>query len=623
MKKTARSNRLKAELRSYLDKDVDKRDVEKLKEKEIHQELDAMGIPHFVWERLASRHQSRRIMMWLGNAIHTMGVKMAGRYTTIDPRAIRKAAWAAKGDERLFYKYAFASMVDPPSFLMASIQSLRSKEVISLLDDIIKDPTMYADIFRRYESVDISGWPTLEELSSLEELQMDKNSIVLISRRRDIFPRDMVRELLKTKTEHGFRYENLPKDQLLKAGRAAQYDPKKFLDYKIFIARYESAKPTNGGNSVKSLIKNHKKVVRFNELIPMYDSGLLFIDLNKTDNVNLDSRFIYHARAAGERISIEKIEQFEKMVSEKCAKRSKKEDCEADAFAVVANAVSPYGRMRVPPGVSPDMPIHRMARIWLGEKPADVAPEELQTRQEKDIWLESPRKSIPEIIFEARKNKDVTTNPFYSSNIMTRLFVKWIDDKQQYRALTEKRQEADVYGDVRSYSYMDFVHLIAPEDLDAERPVSTRVFDAFLNMRRRVQKDMEERIMMHAASREPFDIAPPEWFRPFHGVTYLNSAYLLAHNGSTQSNCSVGWIQRCATGEAAIFRLVTEDGASTVRLDWNGMLNEHKGIRNGPPPQKNILLFFDLMNYWGLTGINRDNEAFYQENLVSREDFPF
>ena len=139
-----------------------------------------------------------------------------------------------------------------------------------------------------------------------------------------------------------------------------------------------------------------------------------------------------------------------------------------------------------------------------------------------------------------------------------------------------------------TFSYIDILDEIWDADLTGG--IKTNVRRVFERVAERVGETVIEKLKTQHTK------FPSLTRKLLDGMEYLDTPAKLAYEGELMQHCVGGYAPSASKGLCYIIHVKTDDGDSTLELDKDGIVKQHRGIKNKEVPNKNI----QLVNKWEL-----------------------
>lgn len=163
----------------------------------------------------------------------------------------------------------------------------------------------------------------------------------------------------------------------------------------------------------------------------------------------------------------------------------------------------------------------------------------------------------------------------------SKLIAEWIayQDKQNKGIFEKERIQHLPDGREIKFTYSSIIDEIQDDDLVAG--VKTNVQRAFQKASERNTSSYIEKLRKMAV------VFPPFPWKLDANMTYLDTPQKLADEGCQLSHCVAGYAPMAMKGDCFIVSVKTDQGRSTIEIDKNGEIRQHRANHNSEPPDKN------------------------------------
>ena len=170
----------------------------------------------------------------------------------------------------------------------------------------------------------------------------------------------------------------------------------------------------------------------------------------------------------------------------------------------------------------------------------------------------------------------------------SKLIADWISyqDKLKKGIFEVERIQHLPDGREIKFTYVDIIDEIQDQDLTSG--IKTNVQRAF---ERASQRNTGDYINKLKKSNRVFPSFP---FALHPNMTYLDTPQKLADEGCDMNHCVAGYADLALAGKVYIVSVKTDQGRSTVEIDSNGIIRQHRAKFNADPPTENKI----IVNNW-------------------------
>jgi len=231
------------------------------------------------------------------------------------------------------------------------------------------------------------------------------------------------------------------------------------------------------------------------------------------------------------------------------------------------------------------LPLELARRVAMGESLSSLSDGQL-TRKETHHWL-SQQNVVwqgPLEWFCMTLGRGVEPNATYNVQLRSWNVARWVERIRtigQWDQLTRERTIIGPGGQVITIRWFNRLDEIQDEDLI--RGVQTTPNQAFTHAAERAGEAWMKKMR---GDHRVLTSLPRGW-RPFSSMRLLNTPASLVEEGTALKHCVGGYVDAVERGSSLIFGIDVIGHRSTLEIDRNGRVLQHRGESNGYPHELN------------------------------------